>query len=252
LKGILNYVDYKHNLRRLVINTFRKPFGGGPSSSSRGNHDFKKRGDKDGPRLNREIRCPQVRVIDEKGEILGIMSSDEAVRLAEGRGLDLLEVAANANPPTCKIIDYGKYKYEQKKKQAQARKNQVIILTKEIQLRPRTDVHDVDVKAKHARRFLLDGDKVKINVRFSGREMAHQEVGLGTLLKLIEMLKDLALVETAPKMEGRQMFALLAPDPAKVKEYLKLHPKGNAHVATREEAEKSLEENEKISSSDEE
>lgn len=222
----------------MAINTFRKPFGGG--SPGRGGGDFKKRGDKDGPRINREIRAPQVRVIDESGEMLGIMTPDEAVRIAEGRGLDLLEVGATSNPPTCKIIDYGKYKYEQKKKQAQARKNQVIILTKEIQLRPRTDVHDLDVKAKHARRFLLDGDKVKVNVRFSGREMAHQEVGLGTLGKMLEMLKDLALVETSPKMEGRQMFALLAPDPAKVKEYLKLHPKGGAQVASREEAEKAI------------
>jgi translation initiation factor IF-3 len=168
------------------------------------------------------------------------MTSDEANRIAEGRGLDLLEVAANSNPPTCKIIDYGKYKYEQKKKQAQARKNQVIIVTKEIQLRPRTDVHDIEVKARHARRFLLDGDKVKINVRFSGRELAHQEVGLTTLGKMIDQLKDLAQVEAAPKMEGRQMFALLAPDPAKVKEYLKLHPKGE-QVTSREEAEKAIE-----------
>lgn len=174
--------------------------------------------------------------------MLGVMTVDEAVRIAEGRGLDLLEVGSTANPPTCKIIDYGKYKYEQKKKQALARKNQIIILTKEVQLRPRTDVHDLDVKAKHARRFLLDGDKVKINVRFSGREMAHQEVGLGTLGRLMEMLKDLALVETQPRMEGRQMFALLAPDPAKVKEYLKANPKGGAQVATREEADKAASE----------
>jgi translation initiation factor IF-3 len=207
----------------------------------RGSGDYnKKRGEKDGPRINHEIRSPQVRLIDENGTVLGIMSSEEAIRIAQGRGLDLLEVAATSNPPTCKIIDYGKFKYEQKKKQAQARKNQVIVLTKEIQLRPRTDVHDLEVKARHAKRFLLDGDKVKINVRFSGREMAHQEVGLGTLSKMIELLKDLAIVEAAPKMEGRQMFALLAPDPAKVKEYLKLHPKGG-QVASQEEAEKALE-----------
>lgn len=221
----------------MVINTFRsnKPFGG--SSSTGAGRDFRKR-DKDGPRINREIRAAQVRVVDENGQMLGVMTVDEAVRIAEGRGLDLLEVGATANPPTCKIIDYGKYKYEQKKKQVQARKNQVIIVTKEIQLRPRTDVHDVEVKARHARRFLLDGDKVKINVRFSGREMAHQEVGLTTLNKLIEMLKDLCLIETSPKMEGRQMFALLSPDPVKVKDYLKAHPKGGAQVASREEAEK--------------
>jgi translation initiation factor IF-3 len=228
----------------LAINTYRKSFGGGAPTQGgvgRGSGDYnKKRGEKDGPRINHEIRSPQVRLIDENGTVLGIMSSEEAIRIAQGRGLDLLEVAATSNPPTCKIIDYGKFKYEQKKKQAQARKNQVIVLTKEIQLRPRTDVHDLEVKARHAKRFLLDGDKVKINVRFSGREMAHQEVGLGTLSKMIELLKDLAIVEAAPKMEGRQMFALLAPDPAKVKEYLKLHPKGG-QVASQEEAEKALE-----------
>lgn len=238
----------------MAINTFRKPFGGGVPTGggfNRGGGDFnKKRGDKDGPRINREIRAQQVRVIDENGTALGIMTPEEAVRIAEGRGLDLLEVAATSTPPTCKIIDYGKYKYEQKKKQAQARKNQVIIVTKEIQLRPRTDVHDLEVKARHARRFLLDGDKVKINVRFSGREMAHQEVGLGTLAKMIEQLKDLAMVEASPKMEGRQMFALLAPDPAKVKEYLKLHPKGG-QVTSREEAEKAIEASNKEEAKDE-
>ncbi|MCS6837563.1 MAG: translation initiation factor IF-3 [Bdellovibrionaceae bacterium] len=171
--------------------------------------------------MNHEIRAPQVRLIDENGEMLGIMTSEEALRIARNRGLDLLEVAANSNPPTCKIIDYGKYKYEQKKKQAQARKNQVIIVTKEIQLRPRTDVHDIEFKTKHARRFLLDGDKVKISVQFLGREMAHQEIGLETLNKVLDSLKDLCMVETPPKMEGKQLFALIAPDPAKIRAFKK-------------------------------
>jgi len=198
-----------------------RPFGGGGFRGPR--RDFR-RPPSDGPRINEEIRAPQVRVVDETGQMLGVFTRDEALRLAREKGLDLMEVAAQANPPTCKIIDYGKYKYEQKKKQTQARKNQVIIETKEIQLRPRTEMHDLEVKAKHARRFLLEGDKVKISVRFMGREMAHQEIGLETVKKFVESVKDLCLVESEPKMEGRRMFALLAPDPAKIKEYKKLHP----------------------------
>lgn len=156
--------------------------------------------------------------------MLGVMSVPEALRLAEDRGLDLLEIAPNAQPPTCKIMDYGKYKYEEKKKAAASRKNQVIVTIKEIQMRPRTDQHDFETKMKHARRFLLDGDKVKVNLRFMGREMAHQETGLAIVNKAIEYVKDLATVESPPKTEGRNMFAMLAPDPVKVKEYAKLHP----------------------------
>lgn len=188
--------------------------------------DFRgKKQDKDGLRVNREIRAPQVRVIDEAGEMLGVMTVPEGIRLAEERGLDLIEIAPTASPPTCKIMDYGKWKYENKKKQAAARKKQVIVSVKEVQLRPRTDQHDFDTKMKHARRFLLEGDKVKVNLRFMGREMAHQELGLVLLKKVIETLKDLATTEAPPKTEGRQMFVLLAPDAVKVKDYLKAHPK---------------------------
>lgn len=190
------------------------------------NRDFRgKKQDKDGLRVNREIRSPQIRVIDEEGNMLGVMTVPEGVRMAEERGLDLLEIAPTASPPTCKIMDYGKWKYENKKKQAAARKKQVIVQVKEVQLRPRTDQHDFDTKMKHARRFILEGDKVKVNLRFMGREMAHQELGLELLKKVIEQLKDLAITEAPPKMEGRQMFVLLAPDPVKVKDYMKLHPK---------------------------
>ena len=152
------------------------------------------------------------------------MTVPEALRIAEDRGLDLLEIAPTASPPTCKIMDYGKYKYEEKKKAAASRKNQVVVTIKEIQMRPRTDQHDFETKMKQARRFLLDGDKVKVNLRFMGREMAHQETGLAVVNKAIEYVKDLAAVESPPKTEGRNMFAMLAPDQTKIKDYLKLHP----------------------------
>ncbi|RYZ90472.1 MAG: translation initiation factor IF-3, partial [Proteobacteria bacterium] len=174
--------------------------------------------------MNREIRAQQVRVIDEEGTMLGVMTVPEALRLAEDRGLDLLEIAPTATPPTCKIMDYGKWKYENKKKAAVARKKQVIVSIKEVQMRPRTDQHDFETKMNHARRFLLDGDKVKVNLRFMGRELAHQEIGQAIMRKCIEFTKDLALVETNPKMEGKQLFLLLAPDAMKIKDYLKAHP----------------------------
>jgi translation initiation factor IF-3 len=175
--------------------------------------------------VNREIRAPQIRVIDEEGNMLGVMSVPEGVRMAEDRGLDLIEVAPNAQPPTCKIMDYGKWKYENKKKQTAARKNQVIVQIKEIQLRPRTDKHDFDTKMNHARRFLLEGDKVKVNMRFMGRELAHQEFGMDLMRKVIEVLSNLSVVESNPKLEGRQAFLMLAPDAVKVKEFLKANPK---------------------------
>lgn len=175
-------------------------------------------------RVNREIRAPQVRVIDDEGNMLGVMTVPEALRLAEERSLDLLEIAPTATPPTCKIMDYGKWKYENKKKAAAARKKQVIVSIKEVQMRPRTDQHDFETKMNHARRFLLDGDKVKVNLRFMGREMAHQEVGMDIMKRCIAFVKDLASVETNPKMEGKQMFILIAPDPLKIKDYLKAHP----------------------------
>lgn len=163
-------------------------------------------------------------MIDDKGEMLGVMSVPEGIRLAEERGLDLIEIAPTAQPPTCKIMDYGKYKYENKKKAAASRKNQVVVTIKEIQMRPRTDQHDFETKMKHARRFLLDGDKVKINLRFMGREMSHQEMGLEVIKKALDYVKDLCIIETPPKTEGKNMFALIGPDPAKIKDYLKAHP----------------------------
>ena len=149
------------------------------------------------------------------------MPPREALALAESRGLDLIEIAPTATPPTCKIMDYGKYKYENKRKEKEAKKKQTVITVKEIQVRPRTDDHDIDVKVRHARRFILEGDKVKVNLRFMGRELAHQEYGMATLRRVMDMLMDVALVESPPKVEGKQAFLMLAPDPIKVKEYLK-------------------------------
>ncbi len=197
-----------------------KNFRGGGRDFGRG-----QKKEKDGLRVNRDIRAPQIRVIDEEGAMLGVMTVPEGVRLAEERGLDLLEIAPTATPPTCKIMDYGKWKYENKKKQTAARKKQVIVQIKEIQIRPRTDQHDLDTKMRHAREFILDGDKVKVNMRFMGREMAHQEQGMSLMRRVIATLGDVAMAETNPKMEGKQMFLILAPDPMKVKDYLKLHPR---------------------------
>lgn len=198
-------------------NSYRPPIARPPRK------DFgpKKDNKKDGFRMNYEINAPQVRVIDDAGEMLGAMSPKEAIAMAQARGLDLIEVAPNANPPTCKIMDYGKYKYEQKKKAQVSKKNQVTIDVKEIQLRPRTEDHDLETKLRHAKRFLEDGDKVKFNLRFKGREMVHQELGKSLMDKVVESLKGIGVVETPPKMEGKQFFCLIQPDPAHLKEIQK-------------------------------
>ncbi|MEI7973641.1 MAG: translation initiation factor IF-3 [Bdellovibrio sp.] len=205
---------------------------------------FAKKKDKDGLRVNREIRAPQIRVIDDDGSMLGVMSVPEGLRLAEARGLDLLEIAPQSSPPTCRIMDYGKWKYENKKKAAAARKKQVIVTIKEIQLRPRTDQHDLDTKLRHARRFLLEGDKVKVNLRFSGREMAHRDLGIKLLQRVSDQLKELAILEVSPKLEGRQMFLIVAPDPLKVKDYQKKNMDNSALVSSKDEAERSQSETE--------
>jgi translation initiation factor IF-3 len=171
--------------------------------------------------VNLQIRVPQVRVIDEEGQMLGVMTPSEGMKLAEERGLDLIEVAPTATPPTCKIMDFGKWKYEQKKKAHEARKNQTTIVIKELQLRPRTEQHDLDVKMRHARRFLEEGFKTKLNMRFRGRELVHQEIGQRLLEKVVAGLKDIAMVEVPPKMEGKQLFLLMAPDPVKIREIQK-------------------------------
>jgi translation initiation factor IF-3 len=160
-------------------------------------------------------------VIDDEGKMLGVMTVPEGVRLAEEKGLDLIEIAPTATPPTCKIMDYGKYKYENKKKATAARKKQVIVQVKEVQLRPRTDVHDFETKMRHAREFILEGDKVKVSMRFLGRELAHLELGMALMHKVVETLSNVSLAESPPRMEGKQATLLLAPDPVKVKDYQK-------------------------------
>ena len=175
-----------------------------------------------GTRINSQIQAPEVRVIDDKGEKLGIVSSREALIMAEDRGLDLVEVAPNAKPPTCKIMNYGKWKYENDKKEAAARKRQTVISVKEVQVRPQTEAHDLNTKIRKAREFLLRGDKVKLNLRFRGRELAHQEVGFQRLMDMAAELDDVSVIEQEPKKEGLYMHCLLASDPAKLKEFSKV------------------------------
>lgn len=153
-----------------------------------------------------------MRLIDENGTQVGIVSVREAMMLAEERGYDLVEVAPNAVPPVCRLLDYGKFRYEQSKKEREARKNQKQADLKQLRLMPKTDDHDLEVKAKKARRFLMAGNKVKFNVRFRGREMAHPEIGRKMLEEIAEQLRDIALVEQRPLMEGRVLSLLLAPN----------------------------------------
>lgn len=166
---------------------------------------------RDGPRVNREINVPSVRLVGPDGEMIGVVPIRDALRAAEEVGLDLVEVSPNADPPVCKVLDYGKFKYEAQKKKNEARKKQKVIEVKEIKLRPNIDDNDYDVKMRNARRFLDDGDKVKVTLRFRGREMAHQDLGMKVLVRVRDELEELAKVEQMPKLEGRQMVMVLAP-----------------------------------------
>jgi translation initiation factor IF-3 len=154
---------------------------------------------------------PEVRVIDDAGEQLGVMNTRDAVKLARERGLDLVEVAATAEPPVCRIIDFGKFQYEAKKKANEAKKKQVIITVKEVKFRPGTDDHDYNFKMKHAHDWLAEGDKVKATIFFRGREITHRELGSQLLAKLEKDLADVSEVEARPRMEGNQMFLIFAP-----------------------------------------
>ncbi|MDO4183152.1 MAG: translation initiation factor IF-3 [Coriobacteriia bacterium] len=165
------------------------------------------------PRLNEEITVRECRLISYDGEQMGIYSSREALRIAEQEGYDLVEIAPNAEPPVCRIMDYGKFKYDQAIKAKQARKNQNKIEVKEMKFRPKIDVGDYTTKKKHVLRFLEDGNKVKITIMFRGREMAHPEQGLTILERLADDLKDVAVIESQPKMEGRNMHMQIAPLP---------------------------------------
>ncbi|WP_413204557.1 translation initiation factor IF-3 [Rhodospirillum sp. A1_3_36] len=166
---------------------------------------------KDGPRANRDIRVPEVRLIDEEGENVGVVSTRDAIARAENVGLDLVEISPNADPPVCKILDLGKFKYEAQKKKNEAKKKQKVIEIKEIKLRPNIDENDYEVKMRNAKRFLEDGDKVKVTMRFRGREMAHQEIGMNVLRRVSTEMGEIAKVEQHPKLEGRQMIMVIAP-----------------------------------------
>ncbi|WP_336055497.1 translation initiation factor IF-3 [Nitratireductor sp. CH_MIT9313-5] len=166
---------------------------------------------KEGPRSNREIRVPRVQLIDDEGNNRGVVPTDEALRIAQDAGLDLVEVSPNAEPPVCKITDLGKLKYQSQKKAAEARKKQKTVEIKEIKMRPNIDTHDYEVKLKAARRFFEAGDKVKVTLRFRGREMAHMELGMKLLNRVREEVEEIAKVEAEPKLEGRQMMMVLAP-----------------------------------------
>jgi len=154
---------------------------------------------------------PKVRCVGPDGDMLGVMSVDEAMSHADEFGLDLVEVSPNADPPVCKILDYGKFKYEAQKKKNEAKKKQKVIEVKEIKMRPNIDEHDYQTKMRNVNRFLGDGDKVKLTMRFRGREMAHQEIGLNVLKRIQDELAEIAKVEAHPKLEGRQMIMVVAP-----------------------------------------
>lgn len=180
------------------IPTIRRPFRAPPPT-------------KDGPRTNQEIRVPEVQLIDHEGENRGIVSLDEAMEIALDAGLDLVEIQPNAKPPVCKILDYGRFKYQAQKKAAETRKRQKTYEIKEIKMRPNIDTHDYQVKMKNMLRFFDDGDKVKVTLRFRGREMAHQDLGYKLLQKVKAETAEIAKCESEPKLEGRQMVMLLAP-----------------------------------------
>ncbi len=171
----------------------------------------------DNVRVNEDIRAPKVRVIDVDGAQLGIFSVKDALKVSGERGMDLVEIAPQAKPPVCKIIDYGKFKYEQQKREKIQRKNQQVSLLKEIRLHPNTDVHDFEFKAKHAINFLEEGNKVKAVVMFKGREMAYTDLGKDLLERFIEKTEDIAKIESPIKMEGRNMSVILVPTKTKSK-----------------------------------
>jgi translation initiation factor IF-3 len=166
---------------------------------------------REGPRVNEEINVMRVRLVDERGQMVGVVGRSEALDMAADAGLDLVEVAPNADPPVCKILDYGKFKYEEQKKKNEARKKQKIIEVKEIKLRPSIDDHDYQVKMRSMNKFIEEGDKVKVTMRFRGRELAHQELGMNVLMRVRDDLEEIAKVEQMPRMEGRQMTMVVSP-----------------------------------------
>ena len=164
-----------------------------------------------GPRVNERVRAPEIRLIGAEGENIGLITPEKAMALAEQAGLDLVEISPNAVPPVCKIMDFGKYKYETQKKESEARKKQKIIEIKEIKFRPNTDTHDYDVKMRSVIKFLEGGDKVKITLRFRGREMAHADLGRKLLERVAEDVTEFGKIEAIPRLEGRQMVMMINP-----------------------------------------
>ncbi len=172
---------------------------------------FNRRPKFQGPKTNERIRSLDVQVINSIGENLGVLPIKKAIEAAKHEGLDLIEISPNANPPVCKIMDIGKYKYDMQKKASKAKKNQRISVLKELKLRPGTEIHDYNFKIKNAKKFLAKGDKVKFTVKFKGREMQHTELGKDLMSRIIEETKDIAKVESQPKFEGRQMVMIIQP-----------------------------------------
>ena len=170
---------------------------------------------KQGHQINEEIRDKEVRLVSAEGEQLGIMSSDEALAKAEEAGMDLVKISPNADPPVCKLMDYGKFKFEQTKREKEAKKNQRVVEIKEVRMSPSIDVNDFNVKLRNAQKFLADGDRVKVTVRFRGREMAHTEIGRDLLLKFAEQCAEVASMDKEPKLDGRHMSIFLASKTAK-------------------------------------
>ena len=189
------------------------------------------------------IRIPEIRVIDNQGNNLGVMSTKEALQIARDRDLDLVEVSPNANPPVCRIIDFGKFLYERTKKEKEAKKSQVKIEVKEIRLRPKTNDHHRGFKTRDARRWLLENKKVRVTVRFRGREITYPELALEDLKEIAEELSDLAHIEQSPAMEGRVMSMLMSPNPKKIAKY-------KADVAARRIVEEPIEEEEDFDDED--
>jgi len=178
-------------------------------------------------RVNKQIKAKAVRVIDEDGTQLGVMPLNEAIDAAAEKGLDLVEVAPNADPPVCRIMDVGKFKYQQKKKAQIAKKKQHVIQVKEVRMRPKIEEHDYQVKLRHLKRFLEDGNKAKVNVRFRGREMAFVETGKEVLERIMKDLSEIAVVEKAPAMDGKNLVLVLAPKFSKTQSRTEKSPNSN-------------------------
>jgi len=191
------HFNFRHHYRRIKA-IARRPHNAPPTRDT-------------GPRTNERIREDEIRLIGADGENVGVVSPSRAMEMAEQVGLDLVEISPNASPPVCKIMDYGKYKYEQQKRESEARKKQKIIEVKEIKFRPNTDTHDYEVKMRSVVKFLENGDKVKITLRFRGREMAHQDLGRSLLERVAVDIEGIGKVENMPKMEGRQMIMIIGP-----------------------------------------